>query len=58
MCVDYRQFNVITVKNRYILFLIYEMQNRIKRSKIFTKIDIREGYYKIRMKEGKKWKTI
>jgi hypothetical protein len=25
MCVDYRQFNAITVKNRYTLFLIYEM---------------------------------
>jgi hypothetical protein len=58
MCVDYRQFNAITVKNRYILSLIYEMQDRIKGSKIFTKIDIREGYYKIRMKKGKEWKTV
>jgi hypothetical protein len=58
MCVDYRQFNAIIIKNRYILSLIYEMQNRIKRFKIFTKIDIREGYYKIRMKEGKEWKTV
>jgi hypothetical protein len=56
MCVDYRQLNAITVKNRYILPLIYEMQDRIKESKIFTKIDIREGYYKIRIKEGKEWK--
>jgi hypothetical protein len=32
------------------------MQDRIKRSKIFSKIDIREGYYKIRIKEDKKWK--
>jgi len=53
MCVDYRQFNAITVKNRYILSLIYEMQDRIKESKIFTKIDIRKGYYKIRMKKSK-----
>jgi hypothetical protein len=58
MCVDYRQFNTIIVKNRYILFLIHEMQNRIKRSKIFTKIDIRERYYKIRIKKGKEWKTV
>jgi hypothetical protein len=28
------------------------MQDRIRRAKIFIKIDIREGYYKIRMKEG------
>jgi hypothetical protein len=30
------------------------MQNRIKESKIFIKIDIKEGYYKIRIKKGKK----
>jgi hypothetical protein len=29
------------------------MQNKIKGSKIFTKIDIRERYYKIKMKKGK-----
>jgi hypothetical protein len=34
------------------------MQDRIKRSKIFIKINIREGYYKIRMKKSKKWKII
>jgi hypothetical protein len=56
MCVDYRQFNAITVKNRYILFLIYKMQDKIKGFKIFIKIDIRKGYYKIRIKENKKWK--
>ena len=55
--VDYRQLNAITVKNRYTLFLIHEIQDRIKKSKIFTKIDIREKYYKIRIKEGEKWKT-
>jgi hypothetical protein len=54
MCVDYRQFNTITVKNRYILSLIHEMQDRIKKFKIFTKIDIREGYYKIRIKKSEK----
>jgi hypothetical protein len=54
MCVDYRQLNAITIKNRYTLFLIHEMQDRIKKSKIFTKIDIKKGYYKIRMKEGEK----
>jgi hypothetical protein len=54
MCVDYRQFNTIIVKNRYILPLIHEMQDRIKESKIFTKIDIRERYYKIKMKENEK----
>jgi hypothetical protein len=52
--VDYRQLNAITIKNRYTLPLIHEIQNRIKRSKIFTKIDIKKRYYKIRIKKGKK----
>jgi hypothetical protein len=34
------------------------MQDKIKGSKIFTKIDIREGYYKIRIKKGKEWKIV
>jgi hypothetical protein len=54
MYVNYRQLNAITVKNRYTLSLIYEMQDRIKGSKIFTKIDIRERYYKIRIKKNEK----
>jgi hypothetical protein len=33
------------------------MQNKIKKFKIFSKIDIRERYYKIRIKKNKKWKT-
>jgi hypothetical protein len=53
MCVDYRQFNAITVKNRYTLSLIHKIQNKIKEFKIFSKIDIRKKYYKIRMKKGK-----
>jgi hypothetical protein len=31
--IDYRRFNEITVKNRYTLFFIYKMQDRIKRAK-------------------------
>ena len=54
ICVDYRQFNMIIIKNRYTLFLIHEMQDRIKGFKIFTKIDIRKGYYKIRIKKSEK----
>jgi hypothetical protein len=34
------------------------MQDRIKGFKIFSKIDIREGYYKIRIKKGEKWKIV
>jgi hypothetical protein len=55
--VDYRRLNEITVKNRYILFFIYKMQDRIKGVKWFIKLDLRDGYYRIRIKEGDEWKT-
>ena len=55
--VDYKQLNTITVKNRYTLLLIHKMQNKIKKAKIFSKIDIRKKYYKIRIKKSEEWKT-
>jgi len=57
MCVDYRKLNAITKKNRYPLPLIEELQDRLNGAKWFTKLDIREGYYKVRIKKGEEWKT-
>jgi hypothetical protein len=57
LCVDYRRLNEITVKNRYTLPLIQELQNRIKGARFFTKLDLRETYHKIRIKEDEEWKT-
>jgi hypothetical protein len=58
MCVDYRRLNEITVKNRYTLSLIHEMQDRIRKARIFSKFDLREAYYKIRIKKSEEWKTV
>lgn len=55
--VDYRKVNDITVKNAYPLPLISELVDKWKGCKYFTKLDIRAGYYNIRMKEGDEWKT-
>ena len=44
LCVDYRQLNAITVKNRYLLPLISELQDRIQRSQWFTALDIRGAF--------------
>jgi len=54
MCIDYRQLNSITRKDRYPLPLISEIQDRIGNAKIFIKIDLRWAYYQIRIKEGDK----
>jgi hypothetical protein len=56
-CIDYRKLNAITKKNRYPLPRIDELQDRLLGAKWFTAIDIRDAYYRIRMKEGEEWKT-
>jgi len=48
-CIDYRKLNEITEKDRYPLPLLDETLARISRSKVFTKLDIRQAFHRIRM---------
>jgi hypothetical protein len=57
LCVDYRGINAITIKNRHPLPLIQESLDRLGQATIFTKIDLRDAYHRIRIKEGDEWKT-
>lgn len=57
LCVDYRGLNKITLKNRHPLPLITESLNRLSQAKYYTKLDIRDAYHRIRIKEGDEWKT-
>ena len=57
LCVDYRGLNAVTVKNRYPLPLMSELMEKLAGAKIFTKIDLKNGYNLIRMKPGEEWKT-
>ena len=52
--IDYKQLNIIIIKNRYPLPVISELQIRITGVKVFIKINIRKIYYRIRIKSGKK----
>jgi hypothetical protein len=52
LCVDYRSLNKITIKNRHVLFLIGELVNRLFGAAIYIKLDIRDVYYKIRIRSG------
>jgi len=57
VCVDYRNLNKVTIKNRYPLPLIPELTNRLVGAKIFTKLDIRQAYHRVRMALGHEFKT-
>ena len=54
--VDYRGLNKITIKNRYLLPLVSKILDRLSRAKIFTKLDLQDAYYRLRIKEGNKQK--
>ena len=57
LCVDYRGLNAVTVKDRYPLPLIDEMLSRLAGARYFSKVDLRDAYHRIRIKEGDEWKT-
>ena len=57
LVVDFRGLNKVIVKNRYPLPLIPDMLGRLHKAKIFTKIDLRNAYHQVRVKEGDEWKT-
>ena len=51
LCIDYRQLNKLTVKNKYSLPRIYDLFDQLKGASIFSKIDLRSGYHKLRVKD-------
>jgi hypothetical protein len=57
MCVDYRTLNKATVKNWYPLPRIDDLFDRLSGAKVFSRIDLRSGYYQIRIAEGDEEKT-
>jgi hypothetical protein len=56
-CADYRGLNSGTIPNRYPIPLISEILNRLGQAVIFTKLDLRNAYHLIRIKEGHEWMT-
>lgn len=56
-CIDYRGLNNITIKNRYPLPLISSAFEQLQGATIFTKLDLRNAYHLVRIREGDEWKT-
>ena len=45
LCVDYRELNMVTIKNRYPLSRIDDFFDQLQGSCVFSKIDLRSGYH-------------
>nr|GEX96547.1 putative reverse transcriptase domain-containing protein [Tanacetum cinerariifolium] len=57
MCIDYRELNKLTVKNRYPLPRIDDLFDQLQGSSIYSKIDLRSCYHQLRMREQDILKT-
>jgi len=55
--VDYRRLNAVTIPNRYPLPLMQELQDRVQGAQWFSKLDLKNGFNLIRIREGDEWKT-
>ncbi|GKB84444.1 putative reverse transcriptase domain-containing protein [Tanacetum coccineum] len=51
MCIDYRELNKLTVKNRYPLPRIDDLFDQLQGSRVYSKIDLRSGYHQLRVRE-------
>ncbi|KAJ9541425.1 hypothetical protein OSB04_027931 [Centaurea solstitialis] len=57
MCIDYRELNKVTIKNRYPLPRIDDLFDQLQGASWFSKIDLRSGYHQLKVKEADVSKT-
>ncbi|XP_057696537.1 retinoic acid receptor RXR-gamma-B isoform X2 [Corythoichthys intestinalis] len=56
-CIDYRGLNEMTIRDRYPLPLMSSAFEMLQGARVFTKLDLRNAYHLVRIREGDEWKT-
>uniref|UniRef100_A0A3P9IIZ6 Gypsy retrotransposon integrase-like protein 1 n=1 Tax=Oryzias latipes TaxID=8090 RepID=A0A3P9IIZ6_ORYLA len=56
-CIDYRGLNKITVRNTYPLPLLHTAFDLLSGARMFSRLDLRNAYHLVRVREGDEWKT-
>ena len=51
LCIDFRQLNRVTIKNRYPLPRIDDLFDQLRGARVNSKIDLRTGYHQLRVRE-------
>ncbi|GKV38840.1 hypothetical protein SLEP1_g46705 [Rubroshorea leprosula] len=57
LCIDYRRLNQVTIKNKYPLPRIDDLFDQLQKARVFSKIDLRLGYYQLKVKPEDVMKT-
>ncbi|XP_019261200.1 PREDICTED: uncharacterized protein LOC109239136, partial [Nicotiana attenuata] len=57
MCINYRQLNKVTIKNKYPLPRIDDLFDQLQGAKVFSKIDLRSGYNQLKIRASDVPKT-
>ena len=51
LCINYRQLNRVTIKNRYPLPRIVDLFDQLGGARVYSKIDLRTSYHQLRVRE-------
>ena len=58
LCIEYRQLNTVTIKNQYPLPRIDDLFDQLKGAQVYSKIDLRTGYHRLRIRKADIPKTV